>query len=210
MGRLIYGVGINDSCYKVHSRGGGAEWSICPFYMKWKSMLQRGYSEKFKQKNPTYKSTTVHADWHVFTEFKSWMSSQEWRGNQLDKDLLLEGNTEYSPDYCVFVPKYVNVLFTDSRSSRGEYPIGVTWNKKGSYYQMKCGNGDGTRTQIECFNTPESAHEAWILHKIGVVCQTISKYEKESCFDSRVKATLMCKIAKLNQAYKLGLVVDRL
>lgn len=206
---IIYGVGVNDADYKVQCHRPGQQWT-CPCYMRWKSMMQRGYSKAFKEKNPAYVDVSVCAEWHSFMTFRSWMEGQDWDGNQLDKDMLKDGNNIYSDAACVFIPRYVNVLFTDARAARGAYPVGVCWNAKGSYFQMKCGNGDGTRTIVDCFETPEQAHSAWIIHKASVIRSTIEKYEKETCCDPRIVAILYQKIEKLNQAAKLGLEIIRL
>lgn len=55
MRKLVYGVGVNDAAYQVSRNAcrNGVAW-VCPKYSLWKAMLQRGYSEKFKAKNPAY------------------------------------------------------------------------------------------------------------------------------------------------------------
>ena len=79
---------------------------------------------------------TVVKEWLSLSNFKVWMEGQIWEGNQLDKDLLIDGNKEYGPDSCVFIPRYVNVIFTDARFARGELPLGVTYHKRDENYQM--------------------------------------------------------------------------
>lgn len=205
---IVYGVGINDSDYAIQCGIPGKKW-VCPYYMKWKSMVQRGYSSKFKEKNPSYVDTTVCPEWHRFSVFREWMVTQAWEGNQLDKDFLGNGADEYSPENCAFIPQYLNALFTDGRASRGEHPLGVTWNKKGGYYQMKCCNGDGTRSMVDCFSDPHSAHLTWVKYKVQAAYTVLAKYKKEKCFDIRVERAIMAKIEKLTHAFSLKLEVKR-
>ena len=87
-------------------------------------MLDRAYSDKYKQRQPTYRDVTVCEEWHSFMRFRAWMVEQDWEGKELDKDILFQGNKVYSPDTCVFVDKAVNLFLTDCAASRGEWPLG--------------------------------------------------------------------------------------
>lgn len=61
-GKLVCGVGINDSDYVVQKFETTVEddkrkWKfiwICPFYKTWKNMLKRCYSIKTQNNQPTY------------------------------------------------------------------------------------------------------------------------------------------------------------
>ena len=48
----------------------------------------------------------------------------------LDKDILYKNNTIYSKDTCIFIPERINILFTKNNAKRGNYPIGVYFNKR--------------------------------------------------------------------------------
>ncbi len=111
---LVFGVGINDADYvqqikeTIGKRADGSYiqkvvWT-CPFYKSWSGMLQRGYSENWKTKYPTYTETRVYEPWHRFTTYRKWMETQPWEGAYLDKDILHKGNQLYCPDSCVFIP----------------------------------------------------------------------------------------------------------
>ena len=107
IGKLVYGVGINDAEYVVVKREevGNVDgkrkrktvWR-CPFYKTWSSMLRRCYSTKYQERCPTYMGCSVSEEWHTFSVFRNWMESQDWQDTQLDKDLLVEGNKVYSPE----------------------------------------------------------------------------------------------------------------
>ena len=142
---LIYGVGVNDADYAVtmYEEVGDVKrkqvW-ICPFYQKWRSMLRRCYGKSFVTKNPTYIRCSVTKEWLVFSNFKSWMEKQDWEGKELDKDLLFPGNKIYSPETCVFVDSVINTFVIECNKSRGEWPIGVYWDKQKQKFRTQCSN----------------------------------------------------------------------
>lgn len=107
----IYGVGINDADYiTTHNMDGKIK--RCPFYVKWIHMIERCYSPKFDETNQCYRDCSVSEEWLVFSSFKKWMKSQDWKGKQIDKDLLVFGNKTYGKDVCVFVDGNVNTIIS--------------------------------------------------------------------------------------------------
>lgn len=107
---VLYGVAVNDSEYKVVrtkdrrlpcGRVVSEPYWICPFYVKWASMLSRCYGKNSR-------GSTVSESWLVFSNFKSWMEGKNWEGNHLDKDLLVYGNKVYSEETCIFIPNLIN------------------------------------------------------------------------------------------------------
>lgn len=176
MGKLVYGVGVNDADYAVTvnetigyvdgKRKQKITWR-CPFYITWVNMLKRGYSEKFKLERPTYKDCTVCDEWHLFSNFKRWVEQQDYHSNQLDKDLLVKDNKIYSPDTCTFVSRQVNMFMTDSNATRGEYKIGVSWHKQCDKYQARCNNPFTSKKEhLGCFTTEQEAHQIWLDKKL--------------------------------------------
>lgn len=111
--KKVYGVGVNDSWYKVYIKDEYGASHRCPIYRKWTAMLERCYSEKYHKKEPTYKSCFVCDEWKRFSNFARWMEGQDWIGKHLDKDILYPGNKEYSPEKCVFVDQSINNLLTN-------------------------------------------------------------------------------------------------
>jgi hypothetical protein len=77
--KLVCGVGINDASYEVYQKVDGIKVA-CPFYVKWKSMLERVYVEKNLVKRPSYRNCSVVKDWLRFSAFKEWMQQQNWQG----------------------------------------------------------------------------------------------------------------------------------
>ena len=173
--KLVQGVGINDSDYVVEKREtiGYADgkqrqklvWR-CPYYRTWADMLKRCYSAKFQERDPTYKGCTVADDWLTFSEFKAWMEKQNFEGLQLDKDILIKGNKVYSSATCIFVTEVVNNFVTDRGAARGEWLIGVSWDKRTGKFQARCCNPfTRKRENLGSFTSEEAAHNAWRKRK---------------------------------------------
>lgn len=173
--KLVCGVGINDADYVVqkweteHVNGKRKMrliWS-CPFHRTWGHMLKRCYSVKSQESKPTYKGCTVSEEWKTFSNFRAWMVDQDWEDKQLDKDLLLEGNKVYSKETCVFVTQAVNKFITDSAASRGEWLIGVHWNKVAHKFISRCCNPfTKKREHLGSFDSEQEAHDVWLKRKL--------------------------------------------
>lgn len=166
--KLVQGVGINDADYQTTWNGANGKRESCPIYIRWSNMLSRCYSKARQEKISTYTGCSVCTEWLSFMNFKSWVDTQDWVGNHLDKDLLIPGNKVYSPDTCVFVTPLTNIFITNSEKARGEYPIGVhVVRKKGTTrYRANIGSGrKGKREHLGYFDTAEEAHTAWRKEK---------------------------------------------
>lgn len=174
--KLVYGAGINDADYAVKKQetigyvNGKRKQKLiwaCPYYQAWKDMLRRCYYTKAQERNPTYIGCTVAKEWHTFSNFKSWMEKQDWEGRQLDKDLLFEGNKIYSAETCVFVMQMVNKFTTDSGASRGEWLVGVDWNKQSEKFRAHCRNPFTNKKEyLGLFTNELQAHQAWRKRKL--------------------------------------------
>ena len=174
MGRkksLVYGVGVNDADYVTGEKDTvTGRWWRCPFYRKWQSMLERCYSEKYQEKYPTYIGCSVCDEWLVFSVFKEWMESQDWKGKCLDKDLLDSENKEYNPNKCVFVSNALNVFTTDSGRARGEYMIGVCFHKATKRFASQCCNPITKKQEhLGLFTSELEAHLKWKARKLEIV-----------------------------------------
>lgn len=168
----LYGVGINDANYSVtkyilESGKYKLIWT-CPYYSRWKNMLVRCYSKAFQKTSPTYLGCEVHPEWYLFSNFKSWMETQDWDGKQLDKDLLFRGNKVYGPQTCVFVSTAVNNFMTESTKARGADPIGVSFYKRYNAFISSANEVEyNKRITIGIFPTAEDAFDAWLVFKVG-------------------------------------------
>lgn len=167
----MYGVGVNDADYAVYKYKNGKRTWMCPYYKTWVNMLKR-CSEKWQERNQTYKGCSASTEWLTFSNFRNWMEKQEWEDLQLDKDLLVEGNKIYSADTCVFVTPMVNSFTLDCRAARGEWLIGVCWNKEKEKFQANCRNPfTGKNENLGRFTCELQAHKAWKARKHELACQ---------------------------------------
>lgn len=174
--KLVYGVGVNDAEYVIQKmetvgyvdgkRKQKRVW-FCPYYETWKSMIERCYSAKYQERQPTYKGCTVIDEWLTFTNFRTWMMTQDWEDRQLDKDLLFEGNKVYGPETCVFVTQMVNSFTTERGAARGKWLIGVCWVKGANKFRANCRNPFTKKLEhLGYFTCEQQAHETWRKRKL--------------------------------------------
>ncbi len=172
--RILYGVGVNDADYPTtRSEVLGGKYTqvwVCPYYDRWKGMLKRCYSVKFKQKNTTYNDVVCCDEWLIFSNFKSWMETQDWEGKELDKDLLSGQTKIYSPNTCCFLNKEENSFIKiQGRKSENKLPIGVERKRGKDIFQAKISifhNGKGSLVNLGTYPTAMEAHRAWQAAKI--------------------------------------------
>lgn len=162
--KLICGVGVNDADYPITCYKDGKQ-VICPFYTTWVNMLVRCYDPKFQMKSQRYKGCSTVPQWHLFSNFRSWMIQEDWQGKELDKDLLVQGNKVYGPETCVFVDARVNTFIVEGTARRGEWPIGVC-SFKGKFMAQCWSVVTGKQEYLGLFKTPEEAHAAWLSYKL--------------------------------------------
>jgi hypothetical protein len=162
--KLVCGVGVNDLGRPVYWKENG-KYVICPIYRVWKSMLVRCYDKNFHHK-VTYAESYVVPEWLRLSNFEKWMEQQDWKGKELDKDILFQGNKIYGPETCVFIPHDLNVFLIDSAGARGEYPIGVSFHKNSGQLQVDCGNPfTRKREYLGLFKDVQEAHLTWKAKK---------------------------------------------
>lgn len=151
----LYGVAYNDADYTVETGVAGNK-KTCPYYRVWRNMVVRCYSGRYS----AYEGCSVCEEWLYFTRFRTWMETQDWKGKELDKDLLIENNKEYGPNACLFVTRDVNVFAIGKSASRGDLPQGVTLNKYGRYIAQGI-KENGDHGYLGSFKTADEAHAAW-------------------------------------------------
>ena len=196
--KTVFGIGINDSGYPVTVNslinGRLKQLWVCPIYSAWKNMLERCFSQKFKTKRHTYAGCAVAPEWLTFSVFRTWALTQPWEGAQLDKDILFKGNKAYGPEMCVFVPGQLNIFINDNSAARGEWPIGVCWNKHHGKFQASCSNPFTRKQQhLGYFYDPNEAHEAWRKRKHEHAC-TYADMQT----DLRISAALRTRYAMVS------------
>lgn len=140
-----------------------------------------------QKRRPTYIDTVNN--FVCYQEFTSWcedsfgLYTKNHKNNEfwaLDKDIALLGNKTYSPEFCIFVPKEVNSLFTIRQNHRGDYPIGVVkaprkFAKSLEYFGRDAFNFSGVSNKG--FYDPLSAHRFWQESKMKAIEFVISSEE---------------------------------
>lgn len=101
---MVYGVGFDSGGTFIKTKG-RAHTKV---YSTWKSMLMRCYSENYHVKFPTYIDCYVCDEWLDFQVFAKWFCGNYVTGMQLDKDIKVDGNKIYGPEFCVFVSPFDN------------------------------------------------------------------------------------------------------
>ena len=168
--RPVFGHGINDADYHIHSIDAHGKRHVCPYYKVWANMLERVFSAKVHERRPTYRTCTIDESWKVFSNFKRWMESQDWDGKALDKDILNPGNKHYGPDTCVFISHALNNLLTLRGNARGPYPLGVSQTSmRGFTYFVASCSFYGKQRRLGYFKTVEEAATAYRNAKLGYI-----------------------------------------
>jgi len=191
MSKLVCSVGFNDKTRPTWLDGKNVKE-----YKLWIGMLRRCFSEKFKTRYPTYKGCNVSDNFLHYSFFYDWCQEQTGFGKVdekgrswcLDKDLLITGNKLYSETTCVFVPQEINLFFNDYRNARGEYPLGVCFEKQRGKFKAYC-SVNGKQQTLGYFNTAEEAFVVYKPFKEALCKQLALKWESE--IDSRLFNTMM-------------------
>lgn len=153
-----------------------------PQYTKWKSMLERCYSNKYHKRQPKYVECEVCDEWYNFQNFAKWYDENYYEVEDqvmcLDKDILKKNNKIYSPTTCVFVPKSINSLFVKSDAARGELPIGVKYNETKQKYYVYCGVGKCKKIYLGIFDNSTEAFQAYKEFKEQYVKDVANEYKE--------------------------------
>lgn len=168
-------------------------------YDAWKSMLNRCYNVKYKEKYPTYQSVTCCEEWLLYENFYEWLHSQEnfdkWVNQErwsVDKDILVKGNKIYSPETCCLVSMDINQLFSRHKSDKKMLPIGV--KKVGVVFQALC-YCNGKENYIGTYKTIEEAFLAYKTYKEDLIKRVAQEeYDKGNITKRCYEAMLNYKV----------------
>lgn len=160
----VQGWGINDlPCALVRGTTQHKAYDI------WCGVLERCINPLFKENHPTYKDCTVCEEWEYFSNFLKWIENQpnkNWQNCDIDKDILVRGNREYSPDTCVFVDRKVNSFVKNFNLPK------LVVNAQGKYVpQCKDPFGNRSSKHVGVYESEHIAHKAWYCKKHEYACQ---------------------------------------
>ena len=154
-------VRVNDLTHSIRVNG------IVPrYYQAWADMFRRCKD----------RDSSVCEDWHKLSSFKKWYDKHHVVGWQLDKDILIDGNTQYSPSTSVFVPQEINKLYTDKKlNKKSKLPTGVYTYKNGKYKSSM--SQYGRQKYIGIFDSIELAQNAYEKERTSYVLSLCEKYK---------------------------------
>ena len=190
MGKLVYGVGIYEKGEYVCKISYAGKYQATKEYMLWRGMLRR-CSDKHQQKHPTYIGCLVSDNFKSFQYFAEWCNNQIGFGlpkYQLDKDILVKGNKVYSEHTCAFVPDCLNMVLVKNDARRGQYPVGVYFNRPTQKF-MAYLSVNSRHQNLGLFSTPEEAFLAYKEAKEQQI-KLIAELYKDS-IDPRVYQALL-------------------
>lgn len=171
----IYGIGFLGEKY--------SNKDFPYFYKKWNGMIERCYSKNKIEKCPTYSECSVCEEWKSFSNFCEWCINYYYEipneEMHLDKDILVKGNKIYSPNTCIFTPQRINKLFLKHEKDRGNYVIGVSYNKNNNKFIARCNIDKNKRKQIGTFNTEIGAFQAYKEFKENYIKQVADEYKQK-------------------------------
>jgi len=133
----LCGVGYVGEGYKCYDGK-----KITKVYSCWSLMIIRCYGDP--SINTSYNNKTVCNEWHNFQNFAKWFEDNYVEGWQLDKDLLIQGNTTYSPNSCCFLPISINASIASLAGKSGVHFNAKTNFYQVGYYNLETGKRTGT------------------------------------------------------------------
>lgn len=169
MGKLVYGVGINDLYGKTSFVDNSGKRRQLRSYNIWVKMLERCYSKVYQKKYPTYIGCSVDTEWLVFSRFKEWYDDNFLNKEgvcrfELDKDLLGYGSKIYSKNTCIFIPSSVNSFMTNIKLTNTTGFTGVT--KRNNTYRARIKDFvTNKRISIGDYSTAKEAGMAYALER---------------------------------------------
>ena len=155
-------------------------------------MLRRCDDEEYISRNEDYRDCTVCEEWREdMGQFFEWvLENYYWcsEGLELDKDILsFDERKCYSPDTCIFVPHWLNMLF---RNVKNETPgITVVTNSDGTVrYRVFYSSTQKNKS----FVTMEEAQEEHIKDRIATIEKAILRL-KQNKFTPEKLIDALCK-----------------
>ena len=164
-------IGVGKYSHKTHKK----------IYEEWRQMFQRCYDPYEINKRPTYIDCIVCEEWHNFQNYAQWREENYYEAfNEimcLDKDILIKGNKIYSPQTCIFVPKRINILFTNRKNDRGDLPIGCV--KQDDKIRVRCNTIENKNKHLGYFpiNQVIEAFTCYKNFKENYIKQVANQYK---------------------------------
>lgn len=131
-------------------------------YSKWANMMQRCYDEETHRLKPYYAVCTAEIEWLNFSNYREWHKENEMgdRKVDLDKDILIQGNTVYGSETCTLIPHFTNTLFEAPKGT----DTNIVLNNENGKYDVTM-SILGKKEDVGAFDTEEEAKQGYIDYK---------------------------------------------
>ena len=159
-------------------------------YSLWVNMLARCYSPYVHKRLPTYIGCSVCEEWLLFSNFKKWFDDNYVEGYDLDKDVLVKGNTIYGPSTCCFIPHKLNCSINKCQGGRRKLPIGVCFDTSRGKYVCSFRRGMKHK-HIGRFESLNDAFLAYKAAKEEYIKELAEEYYQECKITKKVYDALM-------------------
>lgn len=194
---IVCKVGINDvGKYQSHIRNENGKKVPTREYQTWTAMLNRCYSKNYHKTHPSYVGCSVSENFKSFQFFAEWCQNQIGFGElnwHLDKDILIDGNREYSENSCVFVPRKINALLNDNKRAKGVLPTGVCFSNQQNMFfaQIK---KNGKSYNLGYFRSIEEAFLTYKVEKEKYIKEVAEQWKDQ--IDIRVYNALLDRVVR--------------
>lgn len=162
MGICVFGVGYDSGGdYSRYIDGKESKE-----FSTWKNMMARCHGQAAQRNRPSCLDSKHIDEWADFQVFALWCNTQpqfEYDGWHLDKDLLVQGNKEYGPETCRFVPHQLNSLLLEG-NKKADLPKGLSFHPQTKKYRVRV-NNQSKKVYDKLFKTIEDAKEAYTAVK---------------------------------------------
>ena len=149
----------------------------------WSKMLQRAYCPIYKEAHPTYEDVVVCKEWLNYQNFAEWCTKRKQYGNlgyNLDKDIIIRGNKEYSEDFCSLVPQRINKLLVTKTFLSKKLPLGIHTikDRKGAVtgYTASC-RDNNQELYFGYYSNPVDAFFAYKAGKEALIKRVADEYK---------------------------------
>ena len=164
-------------------------------YNTWIDVIQRCYSDKWKNKHETYKGVTLCKEWHDYQIFALWYYRNYKEGHQIDKDILSDYynvTPVYSPKTCRMVPRDINMLLVNrvGKSRNNDLPLGVCKSSNGGFITY-CNNGEGKTLNLGTTYCVQDASKLYVDFKEGLIKSKAKYYLDKGILDSTLYDALI-------------------
>lgn len=152
--RTVFGIGWLGCSDAEATRGNY-------IYSKWANMMQRCYDKITHGLKPYYAPCTAEIEFLNFSNYRVWHKENEMgdRKLDLDKDVLIHGNTVYGSETCTLIPHFTNTIFEE----RGADTNIVLNNETGKYDVTM--SVLGKKEEVGTFDSEEEAKRGFIDYK---------------------------------------------